>query len=137
MATKTLLKFKNYIDVANNYKQNPKLYFFLKNFAFTKAYNALSKDYTGVSESDRAVFESMMADYKQEKAIAKPDSVMSKDDYYEFLEFFFSNINFDTCNLYIVEVCQDLNEVLGNFGDFDELATKRSKTIITNLIFIL
>jgi hypothetical protein len=127
-----LVKFKNLIDVANNYQQYQNLYFFLKNFAFTRAYNVLSKDYSGVSESDRQAFDYLLSEYQQEKAMVKPTYVMSKKEYVEFLDNFFSNYDMDTAPVYILEVSRDLSEALGVFGDFDDLWLKRSNLFKIN-----
>jgi hypothetical protein len=129
MTNRVLEKFKNLIDVADNNRKNQNLYFFIKNYAFSTAYNILSKDYTGIKENDRAIFENMRSQFKLEKETIKPNHVMSKNEYISFLEYFYSNINFDDCSLYVLEVSKDLTEVLAIFGEFDDLWIKRCKFI--------
>jgi hypothetical protein len=124
--SKVLAQFKNYIDIANNNKQNFNVYFFIKNYAFTKAYNVLSKEYSEVNESDRKLFEKMLEEYKQERTLAKYNHVMSKDEYITFLEQFFSHVDFDNANCYVLEVCKDLTEILSVFGEFEDLWKRRS-----------
>ena len=126
MASKALSQFQNLIEVANNYRQYPEYYFFIKNYAFTKAFNTLSKDYSGVSASDRAIYENMSNEFKQERQLANP-KILSKEEYVNFLEYYFKNIDFDHADLKALEVCRDLTEIIFVFGVAEELWTKRSK----------
>ena len=55
---------------------------------------------------------------------------MQKDLYMQFLEFFYSNINFETADEKLLNVCLDIIDNLKFFGTFDDLSLKRSKNII-------
>jgi hypothetical protein len=129
MNSRVMNQFKNYLDVANAYKQNANIYFFIKNYAFMKAYNVLSKDYSGVSENEMMEFNKMNEEYKNERTQAKWSYVMSKEEYKNFLEDFFSRIDFDKANPGLLALSRDLTEILGVFGEYDELTKKRSKFI--------
>ena len=55
---------------------------------------------------------------------------MQREVYSQFLEFFYSNINFDTADEKLLTVCLDILENLRFFGTYDDLALKRSKQYI-------
>jgi hypothetical protein len=83
--SRVLNQFKNYLVIANNNIQNKNLYFFIKNSAFTKAYNNIQKDTTDITETDKKTFEYLIQEFKKEKQQNVNNINMSKDEYNKFL----------------------------------------------------
>ena len=120
-------QFQILMDFADNYKQNLNIYFFIKNFAFMRAFKILSQDEQSSTENEKGYFEQLMMEYKNEKTSVKHTHVMSKEEYIQFLEEFFEKIDFDNANTYILTVCKSITEILGIFGELEELWQRRSK----------
>jgi hypothetical protein len=77
--------------------------------------------------NELTLFENALNEFKNESNRFSPSNFMSKQDYINFLEAFFSKMDFDNINTYMVKVCKDLIEVLEVFGQLEELWIKRSK----------
>ena len=127
MSSVILEQLKRYIDVADNYKSKRDLYFFLKDYAFSRAWNLLSKEQGNVDETQRKWYEKLVVDYKQERANENPTHRMTKQEYMDFLEFFYGGIDFDNANLYMINISRDLIEPLTSFGELDDLSLRRRK----------
>lgn len=127
-----LKKFKNYLEIANTNMRNQNLYFFLKNYAFTNAYNSLQNDSSDVTESDKKTFDYLSQEFNKEKQLFGYNGNMSKEEYQNFLEYFYGQIDFDNANIEKIEICRDMIEIFYVFGDLDELSKRRSKI---NIIF--
>lgn len=127
MNTRILSQIRNLLDIANNFKSNTNIYFFLKNYAFMVANSTLLKDNSGAFENEKKEITGMYREFRQEKANANWNYIVPKEEYVQFLEQFLSNIDFDNANLFILNVSKDLTEVLGVYGEFDDLWSRRSK----------
>ncbi len=135
MTSMAIHQFQSYIDICENYRNQPNYYFFIKNYAFNKMFSYLSNDPYVLNEKEKSYFDSMLAEYKNEMANnPRPPNPISKEEYTNFLENFFNGVEFDKANLRTIEVCKDLTEVLVVFGDLEDLMKKRSKIIY--LIFL-
>ena len=132
---RVLNQFKNYLEIANSNKQNQNLYFFMKNSAFTKAFNNLQKDSNEISESDKKTFEYLLQEFRKEKQIYGNNINLSKEEFYKFIEEFYSKIDFDAANLEMLEICRDLTELVYAFGGSDDLAKRRSKFGLIIIIY--
>jgi hypothetical protein len=120
------------MDAANNYKQNPNLYYTLKDYIFRKIYFILSKDNNCMNEKEKATFINALNEYKVESKSYNQSNLLSKDDYITFLEKFYSKLDFNSINPYMLAVCRDLTEVLEMYGTIDELFIKRSNKLLLN-----
>jgi hypothetical protein len=120
------LQFKNLIEFANNFQNNKNIYFFIKNYAFMRAFRILSQNPNCVDNNENANFTQMMNDYKQEKTLARHDYVMPKDEYKNFLENLFDTIDFENANSFVISICKDLIEIQGIFGELEDLSERRS-----------
>ena len=130
--SKLFSQLQNYLETADKYKSNPAIYYFLKNYAFNKCCNFLSKDIKAMNEQERVVFDNLLNEYKNEISINQPNFGMNKEEYTCFLENFFGGVDFDHASLKVMETCRDLTEVIGVFGEMEELWQRRSKIICQN-----
>jgi hypothetical protein len=132
--SRTLNQFKNYLEIANANMRNQNLYFFLKNYAFTKAYNSLHKDLIDITDSDKKTFDYLLQEFNKEKQLFGFNANLTKEEYQNFLEIYYESIDFDTATLEIMEICKDLTEVIYFFGGADDLTKRRSKYNIFTFI---
>ena len=131
---RALSKFYNLLDVANAYKGNLGLYLFLRDCAFRGIFETMSSNI--VQEDVKQKVYQLYNEFQGEISQYQWNFFsMQKEIYSQFLEFFYSNINFDTADEKLLTVCLDILENLRFFGTYDDLALKRSKQYI--LIFIL
>jgi hypothetical protein len=126
MNERIIQKFYNLLEVAYQYKNYTDYYFFIKGCAITKAYPILSNDHSGANEKNLQDFENVSKEFQIEKKEVSY-KVLYQQQYIDFLENFFSNINFDDADLQTIQKCQDLTELLGCFGKFDDIWKRRSK----------
>ena len=61
-------------------------------------------------------------------------SPCKKKNYNQFLEFFYSNINFDSASEKLLTVCIDLLDNQKYFGNFDNLSLQRSIILLILLL---
>jgi len=125
--SRVLNQLKNYLVIANSNIQNKNLYFFIKNSAFTKAYNIIQKDSPEITETDQKTFEYLIQEFKKEKQQFGNNLNFSRDEYSKFLEEHYSKIDFDNANLETIEMCRDLIELEYAFGGLDDLTKRRRK----------
>lgn len=125
--SKLFSQLQNYLEISEKYRSQPTLYYFIKNYAFNKCCNYVSKDIKVFTQEERAIFDNLLNDYKNELAVNKPNSFANKEEYIQFLENYFSCVDFDHANLKTIEMCRDLTEVLSFFGELEDLWIRRSK----------
>ena len=126
---RALIKFYNLLDVANAYNTNIPLYMFLRDCAFRNVYEAISSNLC--KEEIKQNINKIYSEFQMEISQYQWNFFnMQKDLYMQFLEFFYSNINFDTADEKLLNVCLDIIDNLKFFGTFDDLSLKRSKNII-------
>ena len=120
--------FKIYIDVANNYKNNIQLYFLLKNYAF-KMITATPNFMSILSEDEKIIYDQSLNQFQYEKSQNPNIPLINSEGFKNFLEEFFKTIDFDSANLYLLNVCKDLSEVLLIYGPLDDLWNRRSNIL--------
>ena len=129
MDKRGLIKFYNYLNVADGIKQQfPNIYFFLKSYAFR---NILESP-KSLSPNDHQKINQMYINYtdelnSQEQA---PESV-TKEDYNNFLESFFNRMDFNDLNMCYIS--RDMLEVSLTFGMLDDLSTRRMKYFVDRI----
>lgn len=129
MENRILGKFYNYLNIADKTRQlYPKIYYFIKNFAFSSIYVVLSDvDSTEVNKInmvDRAtIFELYKTFKKESEADPISKESVTKEDYNIFLEFFFTKMDFG--NLDQIYVSRDMLELSITFGQLDKLSLDR------------
>jgi hypothetical protein len=128
MNERAIQKFYNLLDVAYQFKNYTDYYFFIKGCAITKAKPILANEHSGASEKVLHDFESVSKEFQIEKKEI-PYKVLYQQQYIDFLENYFSNINFDDADLLTIQKCQDLTDLLGCFGKFDDIWNRRSKML--------
>ena len=128
--SKILKQFKNYLEIANANMRNQNLYFFLKNYAFNKAYNSIKHDSQVIQDSDRKTLDYLLEDFTKEKQLFGFNVNLTKDEYQNFLENYYGSIDFDNATVDIIEICKDLTEVNYIFGQADDLTNRRSNCFI-------
>ncbi len=126
--SKLFYHFKIYIDVSNNYKNNTQLYFLLKNYAF-KMISATQNYMTIFSNEEKNIYDQLLNEFQYEKSQNINIPLISSEGYKNFLEEFFKTIDFDNANLYLLNVCKDLTEVLLIYGPMDDLWNRRSNIL--------
>jgi hypothetical protein len=124
--SKLFSQFQNYCDFANSSKNNPNLYFFIKDYAFGKVINFLNRDPNLLNEKEKNQFDSMITYYKQEKSNLQQQFTLKKEEYTRILENFYDTIDFDNANLYILTLSRDLAEIVFSFPNPEDLWNKRS-----------
>jgi hypothetical protein len=110
-------KLFNYIGVANNIKDKYiNIYFFLKYYAFDKSFKLK------LPTSDTKKINQFMKYFNEELKNSKWDIKNFKlIEYQQFLEYFYSTINFQNIDLNNLFLCRDLQEIIA----LDELGKKR------------
>jgi hypothetical protein len=126
--SKLFYHFKIYIDVANNYKNNTQIYFLLKNYAF-KMVGATPNFQSQFDETEKKYFDHTLQEFQNEKANNLNIPLINADGYKAFLEEFFKPMDFESANLYLLNVCKDLTEVLQIYGPLEDLWNRRSNII--------
>lgn len=128
---RALIKFYNLLDVANAYKSNITLYMFLRDCAFRNIYDAISSNLC--KEETKQNINKIYNEFQMEISQYQWNFFnMKKETYMQFLEFFYSNINFDTADERLLNVCLDIIDNLKFFGTFDDLSLKRSKILFNS-----
>lgn len=122
MSSSLFHQFQSYLDIADNYRQNPGLYLLIKNYAIKKLSYFASKDQNFLNPNERTFLNNTIEKFRGEFN-ANP---LAKDEYTKFLEKFFDGINFDQAGYRQLEICKDLCEVMYEFGDVEDLWVKRS-----------
>lgn len=126
-------KVSNILEAANNYKQNVNLYYTLKDYIFRKVCFVLTQNKSALEPNELTSFEKSLNEFKAESNKFSSSNFMGKQDYINFLESFFSKLDFDSANPFMIQVSKDLTEVLEVYGQLDELWVQRSNKI--TLIF--
>jgi len=129
--SKIIKQFKNYLEIANANMRNQNLYFFLKNYAFNKAYNSIKQDLHVISDSDKKTLDYLLEEFTKEKQLFGFNVNLTKDEYQNFLENYYGTIDFNNATEDIIEICKDLTEVIYIFGHADDLTNRRSNNFIT------
>jgi hypothetical protein len=127
--SKIYSQFKIYNDIAHQNKNNPYVYFLLKNYAFKMVYSALGSNSQALNETEKAMFDRLQSEFQAEKTKNPNISLMSVDQYKAFLEDYFKPINFEAAGLDTMNACKALTEVLAIYGPMDELSKKRSNEL--------
>ena len=130
---RALIKFNNFLDVANAYKTNNQLYMFLRDCAFRGIYefinsNICADDMKNHINQLYGEFQNEIAEYQWNFF------TMQKETYNQFLAFFYSNINFDSASEKLLTVCIDLLDNQKYFGNFDNLYLQRSIILLILLL---
>lgn len=128
-------KISNILEASNNYRNNQNLYYTLKDYIFRKVCYILSTNKNALQGTELSFFENALNEFKAESNRYSPTNFMSKQDYCSFLEVFFSKMDFENINNFMLNVCKDLTEVLEVYGQLDDLWLRRSKYKI--IIFII
>ncbi len=126
---RALSKFYNLLEVADAYKSNIGLYLFLRDCAFRGIFETMSSNL--VQEETKQKVHQLYNQFQGEITQYQWNFFsMQREVYSQFLEFFYSKINFDTADEKLLTVCLDILENLRFFGTYDDLALKRSKQYI-------
>ena len=130
---RALIKFNNFLDVANAYKTNNQLYMFLRDCAFRGIYEFISSNIC-VDDMKNHINQ-LYGEFQNEIAQYQWNFfTMQKETYNQFLEFFYSNINFDSASEKLLTVCIDLLDNQKYFGNFDNLSLQRSIILLILLL---
>lgn len=122
---RALIKFNNFLDVANAYKTNNQLYMFLRDCTFRGIYESISSNICG--DEIKNHINQLYGEFQNEISQYQWNFFnMQKENYNQFLEFFYSNINFDSASEKLLTVCIDLIDNQKYFGTFDNLSLQRS-----------
>ena len=122
----TLQKFNNFLDVAKAYQSSPMIYMFIRECAFRCAFDAMQKGLC--NENDKQRITNLYNQFQMETTQYNWNiKNLPKEDYSKFLEFFYSQIDFETAPANLLTICKDLTENLVYFGPLDDLAQRRSK----------
>ena len=126
---RALSKFYNLPQVADPYKSNIRLYLFLRDCAIRGIFETTSSNLVQ-EETKQKVYQLYNQFQGEINQYQWNFFSMQREVYSQFLEFFYSKINFDTADEKLLTVCLDILENLRFFGTYDDLALKRSKQYI-------
>lgn len=123
MDNRILAKFYNYINVADKSKSiYPKIYYFIKTYAFRFIYEYISNENFPYEERMKIIaLYNAFREEKENDPISQEK--VTKEEYDQFLEFFFSKMDF--CNLDMLYVSKDMLEIILCFGSLDKLSIDR------------
>jgi hypothetical protein len=142
MENRIFAKFNNYCSTAESVKEtHPKIYFYLKTFAFRALFDFLSNTEPAELQKPKQELIDKYNEYIKAKANYPHSLKLSRDEYYSFLNDFFNQQNF--CNKKILSIkeidnaylLRDLIEVAIDFGPLDQVNSERfvnCNTSITN-----
>lgn len=123
MDNRSLAKFYNYINVADKSKEiYPKIYYYIKTYAFRFIYELISNENFPYDERMK-IITLYNAFREEEENNPISQAKITKEEYDQFLEFFFSKMDF--CNLDMLYVSKDMLEIMLCFGSLDKLAVDR------------
>jgi hypothetical protein len=134
MNTGLFYQFQSYLDIADNYKQTPGLYFLIKNYAINKITFFLSKNQNILNPNEKTFLNNAIDKFRSEVKNTINANALTKEEYSNFLEHYFDKIDFNQANNRQLEICKDLCEVMCEFGNLEELWVKRSN-ILSFLLF--
>ena len=142
MQNRIILKFNNYCSTAESVKEShPKIYFYLKTFAFRAFFEFLSNTEPIELQKPKQELNDKYNEYIKEKANYPHSLKLTRDEYISFLNEFFNQQNFSDkkClsnkeieNAYLL---RDLIEVAIDFGPLDQTNSNifvKCNTLITN-----
>lgn len=145
MENRILLKFHNYCSTAESVKEkHPKIYFYLKTFAFRALFEFLSNTEPAELQKAKQDLIDKYNEYIKEKANYAQSLKLTRDEYYSFLNEFFNQQNFynkkilSTKEIEIAYLLRDLIEVAIDFGPLDQVNSDRfvkCNTSITNFFY--
>jgi hypothetical protein len=132
--TNNFLSYLNYINLANANKQNPSLYFYIKNFCFRKMITLASQNPNNFTLDESAKIQNDLKLFKEETQ-NKNILPLTKEAFSEFMENYYNQINFQTKDIQVYRNLIDITEIFTVFGQLDDLTQQRGKLIYYNLLY--
>jgi hypothetical protein len=117
-------KFNDLINISNNYKSNYKIYMFLKDCAFRSIFTVFQSG--NLSEQEKQYVQNNYSQFQIEVAQYNwTFNSMTLNEYQQFLNEFYSKINFNIADLNTIILSKELTENLSFFGNYDDLTQRR------------
>ena len=117
-------KFNDLINISNNYKSNYKIYMFLKDCAFRSIFTDFQKG--NLSEQEKQYVQNNYSQFQIEVGQYNwTFNSMTLNEYQQFLNEFYSKINFNIADLNTIILSKELTENLSFFGNYDDLTKRR------------
>ena len=117
-------KFNDLINISNNYKSNYKIYMFLKDCAFRSIFTVFQSG--NLSEQEKQYVQNNYSQFQIEVGQYNwTFNSMTLNEYQQFLNEFYSKINFNIADLNIIILSKELTENLSFFGNYDDLTQRR------------
>ena len=117
-------KFNDLINISNNYKSNYKIYMFLKDCAFRSIFTVFQSG--NLSEQEKQYVQNNYSQFQIEVGQYNwTFNSMTLNEYQQFLNEFYSKINFNIADLNTIILSKELTENLSFFGNYDDLTQRR------------
>ena len=117
-------KFNDLINISNNYKSNYKIYMFLKDCAFRSIFTVFQSG--NLSEQEKQSVQNNYSQFQIEVGQYNwTFNSMTLNEYQQFLNEFYSKINFNIADLNTIILSKELTENLSFFGNYDDLTQRR------------
>jgi hypothetical protein len=117
-------KFNDLINISNNYKSNYKIYMFLKDCAFRSIFTDFQSG--NLSEQEKQYVQNNYSQFQIEVGQYNwTFNSMTLNEYQQFLNEFYSKINFNIADLNTIILSKELTENLSFFGNYDDLTKRR------------
>ena len=117
-------KFNDLINISNNYKSNYKIYMFLKDCAFRSIFTVFQSG--NLSEQEKQYVQNNYSQFQIEVGQYNwTFNSMTLNEYQQFLNEFYSTINFNIADLNTIILSKELTENLSFFGNYDDLTQRR------------
>ena len=117
-------KFNDLINISNNYKSNYKIYMFLKDCAFRSIFTVFQSG--NLSEQEKQYVQNNYSQFQIEVGQYNwTFNSMTLNEYQQFLNEFYSKINFNIADLNTIILSKELTENISFFGNYDDLTQRR------------
>ena len=117
-------KFNDLINISNNYKSNYKIYMFLKDCAFRSIFTVFQSG--NLSEQEKQYVQNNYSQFQIEVGQYNwTFNSMTLNEYQQFLNEFYSKINFNIADLNTIILSKELTENLSFFGNYYDLTQRR------------
>ena len=117
-------KFNDLMSAANNSKGNLKIYMFLKDCAFRSIFTVFQSG--NLSEQEKQYVQNNYSQFQIEVGQYNwTFNSMTLNEYQQFLNEFYSKINFNIADLNTIILSKELTENISFFGNYDDLTKRR------------
>lgn len=117
--------YVNYNNFANSNKNNPSIYFYVKNYCFRKMIGLVQQNPNNFTEEQKTIIQNDLKAFKAESQNMNVQP-LTKETFSNFMENYYKGINFESKDIQMFRNLIDINEIFSVFGPYDQITKQRS-----------